>query len=385
MVDLLHAALEYSRRLPITLCPPTAKNPLGEGWTATSSGKAWQHKRWTAKEITEAFNLRGDLNVGCLWGPRSGIIDIEQDGPNDEQAFNELFEGEELKTPTFQSLRGLHRLFAWNPKLDEIEKATVHFKGLEIKIGAKGKGSHSLLPPSKSSSFTRQWLVSLDDCDPAPLPTVVIQQIEQLYLQRDRVYRETEAIASVSLSLCKGVPEAVQAAIAATIPTSAGYRHRQVFQFVRLLKAIPSLASADAKSLKPFAEQWYQQALPRIATKSFLETWTDFATAWQNVKFPAGKEPIRMLFEQALEHPMPAIAQPYDVVEVRRLIVLCRALQQTAGDKPFFLTCRMAGELLGISHVLANKWLRLLVIDDVLTLVSVGTQGKASRYRFRGD
>src|SRR5262249_13805638 len=158
--------------------------------------------------------------------------------------------------------------------------------------------------------------------------------------------------------------EAVQAAILATIPTSSGYRHRQVFHFARMLKAIPSLADADMKSLKPLAERWFHQALPNIATKSFLETWADFATAWQNVKFPAGKEPIRMIYETAQKQPLPFITQQYDVIEVRRLIVLCRALQDAAGDEPFFLTCRTAGELLGISHMLANKWLRLLVIDN---------------------
>jgi hypothetical protein len=91
-----------------------------------------------------------------------------------------------------------------------------------------------------------------------------------------------------------------------------------------------------------------------------------------------------MIYEQALAQSMPEIALKYDVIEVRRLIVLCRALQKVAGDKPFFLTCRTAGQLLGISHVLANKWLRLLVIEEVLSQVSVGTQGKASRYRYLG-
>ncbi len=92
-----------------------------------------------------------------------------------------------------------------------------------------------------------------------------------------------------------------------------------------------------------------------------------------------------MIYRQAISQPMPAIASNFESNEIRRLIVLCRALQQNAGDKPFFLSCRTAGVLLEISHVLANKWLRLLAFEDVLKVVIVGTQGKASRFRYLGD
>src|SRR5947208_2504901 len=67
MCEKLEAAREYHRRgLPITLCPVGAKNPLGEGWSESNVGLAWQKKQWTAREIDRAFKLRGDLNVGCL-------------------------------------------------------------------------------------------------------------------------------------------------------------------------------------------------------------------------------------------------------------------------------------------------------------------------------
>ena len=55
------------------------------------------------------------------------------------------------------------------------------------------------------------------------------------------------------------------------------------------------------------------------------------------------------------------------------------------GDEPFYLDCRTAGRLLGIHYVLANKWLRLLVMDGVLSLVSRGIRNKASEYRYIAD
>jgi len=44
---------------------------------------------------------------------------------------------------------------------------------LGIRIGADGKGAQSIIPPSPS----RQWLVGLDECNPAPLPDIVVQRI----------------------------------------------------------------------------------------------------------------------------------------------------------------------------------------------------------------
>ena len=275
---------------------------------------------------------RGELNVGCLWGPRSKLIDIEQDSDDDKAAFAELFHGVDAPvTPTFQSTRGPHRIFSWHPKLDNIGKATIHYKGLEVKIGANGKGSQSLLPPSTTNRFSRRWLIPLDDCPPAKLPDLVIDRLfSDSSSSRQIVYTETQAIACVSVSLCKHPSEAIGEAIAASLPTGTGHRHRRLFHFARLLKAIPSLASADVQSLRPIMQEWYRQALPKIGTRNFDESWTDFAHAWRNVRFPAGQEPIRMMYEQALLAPLPPIAERYETVEVKRLIVLCRALQQAS-------------------------------------------------------
>src|ERR1700730_4097819 len=109
------AAREYHRRgLPITLCPFGEKNPLGEGWSESQRGKAWQLLRWTLPEIDRAFRVLGGLKVGCLWGAQSKMIDIEEDSPEAQTAFAELFGGVNPPvTAAFQSRRGTHRLFAW--------------------------------------------------------------------------------------------------------------------------------------------------------------------------------------------------------------------------------------------------------------------------------
>lgn len=66
------------------------------------------------------------------------------------------------------------------------------------------------------------------------------------------------------------------------------------------------------------------------------------------------------------------------------LVLLCQRLQRHAGDEPFFLSVRTAGELLDMSPATASRRLHALVLDDVLAQVSSGTPAnrKASEFRF---
>ena len=171
---LEQAALDYlDHGLPITIC--NNKAPIG---------KAWQTRIWTPDEVRHDIPV-ANINVGLIWGPRSGIIDIEVDSPEQEQAFAELFAGCDVPTtPMFKSLRGPHRLFGYDPRLAGTGKAVVEYKSLGIRIGTCGKAAHSLVLPSLNADGTvREWLVSLDECVVAPLPDLVVQHTR---CERDR-------------------------------------------------------------------------------------------------------------------------------------------------------------------------------------------------------
>lgn len=400
MNEAQDAALKYHRDgLPITLCHAGKKKPYAKGWP---------EKRYTISEIKNEFRTHQDLNVGTVLGPRSKIIDVEYDGIGGERAVLEMFDGDVPVTPSWLSKRGVHRAFQWHPDLDRIGKSVIKLGPLEIRLGANCKGMQSLLPPSTSDGFKRTWSVPIWECDPAPLNNFALKLLlnagkdtvsEVVGEEKTRDYREdreTEAIASVSLStlsLCNSSPNstphpdsAISVAIRRTLPSTRGHRHRSLFTFARHVKAIPSLADANLDSLLPFVEQWHEAALPYIGTKDFDESWADFVNAWVNVKFPAGQEPIRMIYQQAISQcHLPRAAEKYKNLSLRRLVLLCRELQRVSGDQPFYLACRTAAELLGINHTLANKFLRLLVYEHILDVTKAGTQRHATRYRYLGD
>jgi len=70
------------------------------------------------------------------------------------------------------------------------------------------------------------------------------------------------------------------------------------------------------------------------------------------------------------------------------LASLCYHLQALRGEKPFFLGCREAGKLLGVSFQAASLWLILLASESnpnrILQLVRKGTKVSrlANEYRF---
>jgi hypothetical protein len=395
--------------LPITLSRSGSKKPLGEGWTADHDGRAWQNKTWARKEVDQAHKVFGELNLGVLYGPRSGLMDIEYDSGDGETELSRWFNGDVPVAPTFRSKRGPHRIVKFDDDLNRIGKATIHFGTLEIKAGCNGKAVHSLWPPSATSGTRREWIEGLayDDCDPPEIPKIAKERLFEQVLsevcrrsaggrdngsngtQRTQLSHEI-TVSSVS-TVCHSpqhsppVSSDIQKAVAATVPKTPGQRHRAIFEFARHLKSIPNLATAEVDALRPYVEWWHDLALPVITTKPFEETWYDFRNSWLSVKFPAGEEPIAIMYATAISKPLPKCSERYSQIELRSLVALCRELQNQAGEDSFFLAGRIAADQIGVDHRTAARWLHMLRMDDILQLVEQGSRHQASEYRYLGD
>jgi hypothetical protein len=134
------------------------------------------------------------------WPPNVGIIlgeqvDFEGDGPEAEADLLELFDGDIPLTPSWQSLRGRHYLFLRDERLLALGIAVIKYKGAEIRLGG-AKAAQSLIPPSTTNGFTRTWLVSPTECDPAPIPEAVVQKLLALFAEKKAVVKSEPRPAS---------------------------------------------------------------------------------------------------------------------------------------------------------------------------------------------
>lgn len=142
---------------------------------------------------------------------------------------------------------------------------------------------------------------------------------------------------------------------------------------------------ASRDSLQAIVKRWHQLALERelIATAAFAETWGDFGHAWRGVTFPKGAV-LNELLDGVEDDPVPA-GTPADYLEDGGqvlLVKICARLQCRSGDKPFYLSCRKAGELTGLHFTNARHRLNGMWADGLLERVKAGTRKEATEWRF---
>jgi hypothetical protein len=385
----LEAAFQHLQRgwSVIPIASGTKKPPRGLGW------KRYQKARPSESAIKRWFGNGECHGLAVVLGEVSGGLvcrDFDDLAAYDRWAadYPRLATG----LPTVETGRPGRHVYC-RADIDQIRAASPTGAGI-IKLGdgeLRGSGGYCLLPPSRHpSGHVYGWVVPVN----GEIPFLDLSKNGFLDVVTERTER-TEAIRGVLLGGIKSpqhdqgsVDEAIEQAIAETLPTGIGRRNDCVFKLARWLKAIPALADADPRQLKPIVQRWHGKALPFISTKPFTETWIDFLHAWPNVKFPKGTEPMTQILAHALEAEVPKVAEQYDDDRLQRLVVYCRELQLSAGDGPFdgpfYLSARTAGRLLKVNHMTAWRWLFLLQAEHVLKAVKVGdakTQ-KATRFRY---
>ncbi|HUT09845.1 MAG TPA: bifunctional DNA primase/polymerase [Thermoguttaceae bacterium] len=145
------------------ICYSGQKRPIGD---------AWQNHTLTWQQVTERLKNDPALNVGILLGPASGVVDVECDSDAATTSYRELFG--DVRTPSWQSARGIHHLFQWDERLAGLG-SKVDYQAVEFRLGADEKATQSICPPSVVDGVKREWRVRPDECKPAPLPELVIK------------------------------------------------------------------------------------------------------------------------------------------------------------------------------------------------------------------
>lgn len=149
-----------------------------------AGGDGWQHRVAKTEddlaEWLEEYERTGvPFNAGVVLGPTTGIIDIEWDDPLAQQ-FAEQIGLTQMLTPTYTSGRSEHRLFLWDDRFSQIEKAVVYPGGLEVRLGVGKKASQSVIPCSWHwSGVQYQWkpTLGIDEVELARLPEELVRVI----------------------------------------------------------------------------------------------------------------------------------------------------------------------------------------------------------------
>ena len=409
---ILEAALEYHWRGWSIIPMAMQKKRPNVRW------KRYQANRATEKTIRQWF-AKGEHGIAVVFGGVSeNLISRDFDTMESYERWAAIHPDLAKTLPTVATSRGRH-VYA--------TAAAEDIANLRSRIGKPdgtgaikvadgelrcGVGCYSVVPPSvHPSGAVYRWVVPLPDGQLTEIDAMAAgfyqppNEREEPSIDREgagvqRLRRTTEAIkgetgGSQKLQEQKPAPPAagdlwtddIHEAIIGSLPDGPGRRHEFVFELARALKGLPELADAPLQDLRPYVESWHAQAFDAISTKPFEDTWIDFLRGWPRVEFPKGADPMTAIAERAQNPPLPPEAERYELPGLRSLVALCRELQRSAGDGPFYLGCRTAARILGTNRTTANNWLFLLKFDRIIEIVETGTMvgRRATRYHYLGE
>ena len=145
-------------------CKSRGKHPR-EGW------KKAQRSPATPKRVKAWWTRWPDANVGVVTGEVSGLVVLDVDGPEGEDALRQAGHGHVLDdpAPTVTTSRGRHLYFR-HPGHPVPNRA-----GLLTKVDVRGDGGLVVAPPSVHYSGTAyEWTVGLTEAELPPWPDELV-------------------------------------------------------------------------------------------------------------------------------------------------------------------------------------------------------------------
>ena len=340
------------------------------------SWKEYQNRRPKRDELRKWFS-GGRRNIGIVCGDVSDRLVVRDfDSDASYRDWQSEYPDASKALPTVATCRGFH-VYARSPE----SIPSKHLRDGEI----RANGHYVAAPPSiHPDGPTYSW--TIPPTDEIPVLDLTAAGLLTDWSEGNTVDAGHVCSVSAVCSVSTVLPDSVDAVIRRTIPPNVGWREKCLFRLCRELQAIPEYAGADPRSLEPIVREWYAIAEPSIGTKEYAVTLAAFIRAWGNVRVPKGQTAVHAAFRRVKDADLSWISPTIDNERMRLLVALCRELQGIAGQGPFYLDCRTAGDVLGVSYKTAWQWLDSLCVLGILDKVSSGTlkTRKANEYRWRG-
>lgn len=188
--ECLEAALDYVARgwSALCLCPPDHvgvgkehnKNCQSRGKAPWGPWKEYQDTLPTEEELREKWRALPVANVGMAYGPVSGLIGIDVDGPAGEELLQKKSAGDLPLTLEFFTPGGGRRLLYRIPN-GAILRTTYEAPAKKQELRFQAKGAQTVMPPSRHSNGGRyKWVQAHGpgEIESAMAPAWLVRELE---------------------------------------------------------------------------------------------------------------------------------------------------------------------------------------------------------------
>ena len=385
-----------------------------EGDDCSRPGKHPRIKDWPTEATYDLVTIRKwwdkwpDANIGILTGESTGLAVVDFDGDAGRESYVKLCVTWQGWRDTLQVAtgNGIHCYFHW-PKEGGFRTSTAVMPGVDT----RGDGGYVIGPGSMhESGKLYAWASGAAGKKRIP-PRVLKDDLRFCTQERtqDGIHERTQERTQRELVWAPNESQKAQIAgfIVATVPTTAGTRHKKMFAFIRRMQAIvPDGVGPD--QYRDILREWYDAAKAAAVKHGFV-----IKDPFRQCMFEARDAPKRIrkpfseqqTFDSVVKQCQSSFANKTPPVDVRRrikqlgyfddpemiaLMMLCHGLS-SIWPESFPLAALTASQ--GITKIIgrpssqatAGRMLKNLQSDRVLKCTKAGKFGQrgiASEYRW---
>lgn len=348
--EIAAVALHLFDRYGLVTIPVNGKKAIG-AW------KRWMTQKPTRRQVEAMF--KGDDYTGLALILKDGYCCRDFDSESDYHVWAADYPKAAKALPTFRTGRG-YQVLIHDPGAEFIDM------GEQGELRAGGK-HYSVLPPSMHPEVGRryEWVVQIGEEIPsanAPQLGLIPPEFEQR--QSSGAHKAQYGL-DVSTQGCTDVNEI----ILQTQPSGPGTRNRSIFSFVCALRGLPNYRDAKAADARHLIREWYELALPKIRTKDWSVTLSDFYHAWKHYDpSKAGGGVGDALAVAKADRVVPEL-DPEHNDRLQVLAKLCRELARRSGDMTFFISSRVVEKRMQIPAMTACRYLNTLASEGLIEVI----------------